>query len=41
MTGLSQEGRDVPVAFQTVSKRVEKVGDNDYYRKYDTKRGGK
>ena len=41
LTGLLVEGRDVSTTFQTVSKREKKVGDGDYYRKYDTKRGGK
>lgn len=41
LTGLSQEGRDVSSAFQTVSKRAKKSRDTDYYVKYDTRRGGK
>ena len=41
LTGLSQEGRDISTASQNVSKRAKKAGDGDYYKKYDTKRGGK
>ena len=41
MIELSQEGRDVSMSFQTVSKREKNAWDGDYYKKYNTKRGGK
>ena len=37
LTGLSQEGKDVSAAFQTVSKRAKTIGDNDLYAKYGTR----
>lgn len=39
--GLSQNGADVSTACQTTSKRAQKSGDADLYRKYGTKWGGK
>ena len=41
LTSLSTEGDTLSTAFQTTSNRDKKTRNDDYYTKYDTKRGGK
>jgi len=41
LIGLSTTGNTKSTAFQTTSKQAKKIGNDNYYNKYDTQRGGK